>query len=155
MSPTPIVEPKNVEFDPRVVIRDAGDWSAPVYIGSTATSYLIFQGPLATTTPEFDAARAGFELRQVRLAEQRRFIDSFVQRAREIEPQVSIWAKYDPELVVSVVAEEPCDLDRELALHAVFIALARELDDPGTGDLVIRSADELQRDDLDVGDRVA
>lgn len=143
MTTQPIVASEQAEFD-RSVVRTR-DWS--VYdiqdIGNlaagnltTATSYFVFEGLLASTTPAFDVLEARLQLRTATRIEQQDLARRFAMCMGEFPYVQAVWASWDPELMLTVVVSER-DMKDELRLFVAFRRLARDLSDPTTGDLSI------------------
>lgn len=92
----------------------------------------------ASPTTSLETARK--LLREADLKERHSLASRFAERARAQDGVIDVLlGSLVPDLNVVVLLDDD-NLDRELALHAIFIDLARELPDPGLGDLTVLSS---------------
>jgi hypothetical protein len=93
--------------------------------------YFIYDATMPTVAEVRDS------MRRADITERRLLAERFAQRvAGQAGVQDVMVVALEPDLSVAVVVDD-LDMERELALHRAFIDLARELDDPATGDLAV------------------
>jgi hypothetical protein len=116
------------------------DWALRENVFITLVESFYGGGTVALSTVVPSGTPHLFDLRgHVRAVDEsqtRLVVEAFVDRVSDDDFVREVWVSERPPMeVIARVAER--DLDQELRLHAVFVDLTSELDDPSLGDLTL------------------